>query len=109
MPVDFARLDAAVMGAFREPEPILYGPRFAPDFEVPGIFDTCMVEVPGPGDGPPALVARSTLSIRTMDLPPGYAPKPLDRVLIRNITYDVTGAALPDAEGWILLQLGRVE
>ncbi|WP_439597989.1 head-tail joining protein [Falsiroseomonas sp.] len=109
MAVDFARLDAAVMGAFREVEPILYGPRFEPDFAVPGIFDTCMVEVPGPGDGPPVLVARSTLAIRAEDLPPGYAPKPLDRVLIRDVTYDVTGAALPDAAGWILLQLGRVE
>ncbi len=109
MAIDFARLDAAVMRAFQEAEPILYGPRFEPDFEVPGIFDTCMVEVPGPGDGPPVLVARSTLSIRAAELPPGYAPKPLDRVLIRDVTYDVTGAALPDSEGWILLHLGRVE
>ncbi|NKE43575.1 hypothetical protein HB662_02220 [Roseomonas frigidaquae] len=106
--MDFGALDASVLATFREPERILYGPQFQPDFEITGILDRYMVDVPGAGDGPPVTVAKATLSLRAADLPPGFTPKARDRVLIRDVTYDVTTEVPADAAGWIVLPLGRV-
>ncbi|MGG5811467.1 head-tail joining protein [Falsiroseomonas sp. CW058] len=106
--MDFAALDAAVMGAFAEAVPVTYAPHSGPTFDLPGILDRYTVEVEGPGDGPPVAAPRTTLSIRGADLPAGFAPLARDRVLVAGVTFDVRDVPAADAAGWIVLQLGRI-
>ena len=105
--MDFAALDAAVMRGFAEMAPVTYAPRSGPPFDVPGILDRHLAEAPGPGDGPPAMIPRATLSVRMADMPDGFLPQSRDGVLIRGVTYDVKDVPEPDAAGWLVLQLGR--
>lgn len=106
--MDFAALDAAVMDAFAEADPVTYAPRAGPEFATRGILTRYLAEVEGPGEGPPAMVPRATLSLRAADLPAGFVPTPRDRVLVAGLTFDVKDAPVPDAAGWYVLSLGRV-
>jgi hypothetical protein len=108
--MDFAALDAAVMGGFAERELALYTPANQASFDLRGIFDRHMVEVESPvaGDGPPTMAPRTAFSVSAADLPPGFVPRARDRLLIRGVTYDVKDVPAADALGWIVLGLGRI-
>lgn len=103
--MDFGALDAAVAAAFGEPA--TYTPRGggAP-FPVRGIFDRYQVEVPGPGDSPPASVPFARLTIRAADLPAGVVPRARDGVALRGLTFEVRDPE-PDGLGLVVLPLGR--
>lgn len=111
MALDFAALDAAVMEAFAEPEPVLYRPRAgqAGPFPVPGIFDRAQVQAMD-GEGATVSVRRTTLGVREADFPPGYridAGEQGDRLQLRGLTFAVKDAQ-PDGQGWVYLDLARI-
>ena len=106
--MDFALLNASVMGAFAERDRVLYTPaRNDPPFQVRGVFDRYQVEVSGPEGGPPTMARRTVLGVLETEFPPGFRHQPYDKLTLRGVTYDVTSAE-PDGMGWVTLHLGRI-
>ncbi|MFH5923842.1 head-tail joining protein [Roseomonas xinghualingensis] len=108
MPIDIDALTgAALLGAFGEP--ITYQPAgqagLLPGLR--GIFDRTQLQVLMPEEIAASSVAKTWLGVRLRDFPRDFQHCPKDRILIRGTTFDVIDA-LPDGQGWVYLELGRI-
>ncbi|MBP0492874.1 head-tail joining protein [Pararoseomonas indoligenes] len=108
MAVDIDALtSAALLAAFGEP--IAYVPRDQADMPdgLRGIFDRTQLQVLMQDEVAPSSVAKTWLGVRQADFPPGFKHRQKDRLVVRGVTYDVA-EALPDGQGWVYLELGRI-